>query len=578
MGLLIEKKKLIVKLILIAIWPFMYIGTRSYETTFIFLAFLAVCGVIQEEKLQTDDIEGWKLLHCCVAAIASLALMMADYSMFLGRGKLGIVEALAAFVIGVGVWHYIFSFLARLIANSCTEEKNEATKRKLGICGFLLPFIIDSIFLIFVEYPGYIQPDSCEQLREILTGDYANLNPVWHTKFIEMIFKPVYAITGNGNLAAAAFCMFQLILFALVISYTSLTLYEIGIKEKCILAFIIIYSLMPQNIVMSCSLVKDSAFALGCMLWVVTIFRILNNCQHKNMDYVLYVIATLMCCLFRKNGMIAIMGTTVFIVVVSIKEKYWILCACTLITVASTVVLDKAVVDYLGFSQPDAVESLHIPLQQIARVGVDEKELTDYELQFVQKFCDYDEFVSVYNPQNADYVKNNVRYRGDKQYIADNKGEFIKVWVSIGIHHPGNYIKAWIDQTWAVWSGSTFYSTWEGTVSDRIPLDEYGIYAVEHNNVVAKLWDLWNGMIARNKVWFAEVILAVGIRLWLIAFCVISAIRNRQSDFVVGIMPIMLIGTLAIATPIGHEFRYAYGLFTAFPMVIFGLLSHKATK
>lgn len=63
-----------------------------------------------------------------------------------------------------------------------------------------------------------------------------------------------------------------------------------------------------------------------------------------------------------------------------------------------------------------------------------------------------------------------------------------------------------------------------------------------------------------NKVW------SLGLNTWLMVFCIAYTVYDRRS-IMIYVPFIMMFVTLFLATPIYNEFRYAYGLFAAFPIL-----------
>ena len=63
-----------------------------------------------------------------------------------------------------------------------------------------------------------------------------------------------------------------------------------------------------------------------------------------------------------------------------------------------------------------------------------------------------------------------------------------------------------------------------------------------------------------NKVW------SLGLSTWLMVFAMAYTLYQRCS-IMIYVPFIMLLITLMLATPVYNEFRYAYGLFAAFPVL-----------
>lgn len=86
----------------------------------------------------------------------------------------------------------------------------------------------------------------------------------------------------------------------------------------------------------------------------------------------------------------------------------------------------------------DTVEALSIPLQHIARIIVDEKPLTEEQIELIEKLAPVEEIKQAYRPTISDPVKNLIRRYDNQQAFSEYKWEYIKLWVSLAIQYPGD--------------------------------------------------------------------------------------------------------------------------------------------
>ena len=135
-------------------------------------------------------------------------------------------------------------------------------------------------------------------------------------------------------------------------------------------------------------------------------------------------------------------------------------------------ILKRPVLQVLGVVQPDSLESLSIPMQQISRVVVENKDsLSKEEKELINSVADLDRIAEEYNPIIHDPIKALVRFEGDKDAITNNKINYIKLYLALGIKYPSAYLRAWVDQTKGYWNGGYSYWKW----SDEVSTNEYGI-------------------------------------------------------------------------------------------------------
>lgn len=113
-------------------------------------------------------------------------------------------------------------------------------------------------------------------------------------------------------------------------------------------------------------------------------------------------------CLLRSNGWVAFLLSVIVFAVLLGKgqRKLLLLFLCVLV---STYVLKHPVLDSLQVNQPDTAESLSIPIQQIARVVVDGKKLTEEQEELLSKVVEIEKIPEVYSSYISDPMKNLVR-------------------------------------------------------------------------------------------------------------------------------------------------------------------------
>jgi len=561
-----KKIEVIITVFMALIWTALFWGTDYYETTFLFIGMISVlCTYLEEGKIELRGKQGYVLLSC----LMSFSLMIVDYSLFIGGGLCGLIRGGIAWGIGTFLIANIFVRLEILITK--LKLTGEVKRRKSIIaCAFFVPTIIDFAYLYLCAYPGWISNDIVSQISQMYNGYYSNHHPFWHTKLLEAVIMPVYRLTGNGNTATSVYCVIQIIIMSIAFSFFIDTLLAKKIKENIVIAGIALYGLLPYNVGMSCALTKDVAFAIAVSFFVTSSYRILCNIGRSWINYLVAFIGACGACLLRTNGKIAfaILLLTVWICMDKKKQKEF-LAICTVAFVVS-VLLNSFYLKYRKIDPPDTVESLSIPLQQLARCSADKKELNPEELMFINSFGDYEKFSEVYYCYGSDNIKNYIRREGNQEFLEQNKLQFIKIWIKVGVKYPFNYIKAWIDETSGYWSGSHYYSIWHRGIDDGIDLSWFNMKNTEHNSTAVKIWEIWESVITHNDIPFSEVILAVGLRFWILCFVGVWSIRHKKKTGVLVVYPISLVLTLAIATPLAIEFRYAYALFACFCLCAIG--------
>ena len=205
-----------------------------------------------------------------------------------------------------------------------------------------------------------------------------------------------------------------------------------------------------------------------------------------------------------------------------------------------------------------------MPTQHVLCAYLKGGELTEEEIEMIDRVVPVDEVGDYYNPWLFDIVKNFIRESGDQQVIADNKWEYFKLWLRVGLRNPLQYTVAEVRQTAGYWAYK---------VRDYQYL--YGEYYMVDNpfemttqrklftydNELAMHDFLMNFQDFYNKVW------SLGLNTWLMIFGIAYMLYERR-NMMIYVPFIMMLVTLLLAAPVYNEFRYAYGLFTALPFLL----------
>ena len=153
---------------------------------------------------------------------------------------------------------------------------------------------------------------------------------------------------------------------------------------------------------------------------------------------------------------------------------------------------------------------------------------------------------------------------GNQQYLAEHQGEYLKLWLSIGLRYPGKYIEAFLDQTKGYWypmepEQVVFFGITEnenGLVSCPV-LD--GLVVIKFHEFLTKLYTIFP---------LYGMFYSMGGALWMFLLFMAIALRNRAYGALIAGVPLLLLTfTLFIAVPLVADIRYGYPLLIAVPML-----------
>lgn len=231
----------------------------------------------------------------------------------------------------------------------------------------------------------------------------------------------------------------------------------------------------------------------------------------------------------------------------------------------TAVIIKGPLMNACSVAQPDFIESLSIPAQQIAAVICNDRSLDEKDLSLIENVVDLTYIKELYNPYFADNIKELVR-AGNQPYLEEHKSEFLKLWIRLGLKYPGDYLTAYIHQTYGYWYPDSFYpvAEAEGVSATTLGVSHTplirGPLVVKGKEIALKLGNM---LPLYSTLW------SMGIACWVLLFCTANVlVRKEYSKLILYLPSIALLLTVLIATPVATEFRYVYFMVFSLPFYI----------
>ncbi|MFI3212199.1 MAG: DUF6020 family protein, partial [Eubacteriales bacterium] len=507
-----------------------------------------------------------------LSGIFTIFYVLGDYTTICGGLDNKIFCAMVLLITSIGLLILFYRIILFLFTKSngkhlsIVENKHKLRFASLSCLACFLCWIP----YLGKNFPGVMTVDSMNQFAQVL-GVYApsNHHPYVHTLLIGFWYHIGQIFTPNISYSLAFYTVFQMIFLASCIGYCIYTLLCLGVSKKICLLLLSFYAFVPYNGHYGVTMWKDPIFAGGALLLVITLLRMLylpgKSCfTLGTFNAIMFFISSLIFCLFRTNGWYAYwIMIPVILVLFRAKLRPVIMLICLVIT---TVLLIKGpVMNAYDVIQPDLVESLSIPAQQLSRVIVSDKPLTEEQNQFLNEILDTSQIVDLYNPYVSDGFKRLVR-EGNPDYLEENFGEFIKVYLEIGLTYPLDYFLAFTDQSIGFW-----FPSQEGIIAgdEGIIANEFGVtneafftgaLVIKINEICLKLKDM---------VPLYGILWNMGGIFWIILFsCGLCYVHGDKRLFLLYLPCFAVFFTLVIATPVAKEFRYAYSYIYCLPLYL----------
>lgn len=549
--------------------------TDSFHNVYVLCAILGIFCLYDNHQKQAERFAGRRRGAAILACVFSLATVVANYPLFKPLSVLlNLFNAGCALLGGFFLGYHVLICAAHRLPLELAPGE-EVDKRTHPVRLYLICFgTIATVFLMYlfcVAYPGYLASDSLNSLAQIQSGVYLNNNPFWYTKFIELCMDIGNALFHDINAAVAVYSAAQILIMAACFAYGVVTLYQAGMPKWSIAVCFGVYMLLPYNITYSVTMWKDTLFSGAALLIVASSYRLLKGIgTSRVLNYAVAVIGGIGFCLMRTNGWYSYLVMTLIMLVMFFKEHKDILKLMLIILLVCWILINP-VLDMLGVGETDFVEVLSVPMQQISRVIANEGEISDSDLAFLGEIFRLERIPTLYSPEIVDPIKLDAIRTAGRAFLSENFGEFIKVWIRLGIQNPGEYLEAWVELTKGFWNGGYYFWIY---LAYSYP-ETSGIGGFEMDNLGKDIFDLLFRFTEKPVV--LQPFYSIGLHAWMIVVCCyVCAVKKRKELLLTLPILVLLVG-LWVGTPVYAEFRYAYPMFTTCPLILLATIFDAGT-
>ena len=425
---------------------FMLLWLRNLSRTDAYFSVYVLCGAMggycllknREEKPRlTRSAAAGALVLACLFAGATVA---ANYPIFemirdvktVSPGSnrvMNLLETLGS-LLGGGFlsWQVLTYFAGRHDAEVKRVSGRNPRAVFLVFAGIIA--VIDFIYLFFVVYPGNISHDSLAQIYQTVSGYYNNTFPYWLTRTIGFWMKAGYRLFGSANAAAATYNAVQILFVAGCFGYAMMTLYQIRVSRGLCATSGLIFACMPYNIAFSASMWKDVPFAVGMLLMLTAMLRLMKD-LHRWPDLAAFLVGGIVVCTSRTNG-VYVAGVSLLILAVPLWKSHRKLLLPWVGLLVIGWLLNGPVLSQLHVQELDDVEVLSVPLQQVGRVLVNSGDVSQEDLELLDHIMNVSEVPEVYSEWTADPMKDQVKIKG-RDYLQAHMKEYAQLWLQA---HP----------------------------------------------------------------------------------------------------------------------------------------------
>lgn len=435
---------------------------------------------------------------------------------------------------------------------------------------FLLIWVL--IFLFYIPYflrfyPANITADSMGQILQGLgLTRITNHHPVLHTGIISIAMHIGKGV-GNYNIGAAIYSIVQMIIMSGIFSYTIYYMSKRNINIIIRVLTFIFYAIYPVHALYTMTMWKDILFGGVMLLFTINLCELVTNSENyfkSKKNIMLLIFNMILVFLFRNNGIYVIILLLPFVIIL-LRKYYKKLLVAFSVVILLYITIHGPVFKLLNIQKGSTREALSIPLQQFARVTRDHKEtLTEEEKNSIYQFLPVDNLDELYYEKISDRVKDNF----DDETFTNNKLEFIKLWIRLGIKYPRTYVESFLCNSYGYWYPEALHWVVSKEVYQSDAAIEKELQLKQNPIIKSSLLDkMAEGTISR-KIPVVCMIYSVGFVFWIFLIMLGYNVYKKEYKKCLIYLPILFLWLTCLASPVFCEFRYIYSLFTCIPILI----------
>lgn len=491
-----------------------------------------------------------------------------------------------AFCVMSALVFWVLSALVQLSSCFCCCGYGEDTLRADGGCSSIrVPSVAVRALVIFLLYlpfflrycPGLFFGDTFSSFAQIMGWNpLSNHHPVAFTMMMAVCIKIVGLMGMGPSAGVALLTVLQMACVASTFGYLSIWVSSrLGVSSRWSWLLVAFFGLSRYCALYSVALWKDPLFSC-CLILVVTMLAdavMGKGSWSSALRLLVFGALALGVMLLRNNGLyicaalfvvLAIVATLSRLGRIAPLEPAPRLAASFGLALVICLVITGPMYSAIGVVPSEAVESVGIPLAQMARVAALDGDMTESDRSYMNELLPLDRYKEVYRPSFIDPLKWNEDFNAE--HLEDG---FWTHWASMLSRNPSIYFEAWELQTFGFWAPNVIGA-------DNLPENflmgaPYNLMAdtgasagVAFRNLLASFGDGVDAAIGLNA-WS----ISGAVVFWLLVFSAVLLVSRGRPRFALPLLPFLLLyGTLFIASPIWYWPRYIVAAQFGLPVVL----------
>ena len=444
-------------------------------------------------------------------------------------------------------------------------------KRISGEDSIIFPWLLILISWapwLIVSYPAIIPWDTMNQIYQAVgIIEMSNHHPILITYLLK-IFLMIGKMIGSDNAGIFIFTTLQTFIFALALSLSLVLMRKSSIPDRVRLVIVIFYCLLPYYPCNAVTLGKDSTYSISLFIFALVIFYLIKNRKETYFHpawIIMLFLSAVLCIFARKNGIYVILPSLAGLLFLFKQHRKKIIGSIFLLILIYSGFLN-VYLPRMNISQGKVQDLFSIPFQQTARyLKTYPFEVTDQEMESIDRILQYEKIAESYNPEISDPVKS--LYRQDA--TLNDFAAYFRAWFTMLLRHPSVYIQATLNNTYGY-----FYPDEPGKTED------YVFWGIK-SSLTTDLVDLHNPerfndarsilfqLIYTFRVFPGiSMLSSIGFHVWLLILSFVYLLSIHQYQYIVSLIPSFLSLVVCILSPINTYSRYAWPIVFLTPFVL----------
>lgn len=476
---------------------------------------------------------------------------------------------------------YVLMLMARSITQITLDYRlkdNPRTVTKVSSIP-LKPFFISSAAIaalwlpyLLAYWPGLIFGDTLSSFNQIFGAPLSNHHPVVFTLAMKLCIQVASIIGLSRTSGIALYTILQMTFMAICLGYLAVWFIErLDVQKQFVWLMVAIFGISPYIASYSIALWKDPVFSCSiCIICVILADAVLaREVALSQFQKIALCLLSFLAMLFRNNGVYIVLALVLLLTAASIvshvrKQSFGyvsiLLPLC--ISLAAYLVISGPVYSALHVIPTEKVESLGIPLNQMARVAALNGDMSDSDRTYMDSLLPLEQYKDKYRPTCTDMLKWDPEFNSEP--LSNN---FWSHWISMMIRNPKVYFEAWEMQTCGYWTVNVSAAVQNtSNINGGVPRNLNPEYSIGYDITSKNLLSLDN---IRNALPLTSYSISGGLVFWVLIIACTILIINKRWQWILPILPLLLLyGTLFIASPIWYWPRYIFTAQLALPVAI----------